>query len=167
VPIAQTFVVFLYGATAFNLGMIWLSIDERYRVVLWTQGIQVVAAPFFLIAAGNQGLLAAAFVFGGARPLVNLIAYLVCRRDYGFRFPWRFGARVGAVALVMGAVLVVARRLLETSVPQAVGLTVLGALVYLAGLRVARILGDEEIDLLDRSDVPGKRLVLAWLAPGR
>jgi len=165
VPITQTFVVLLYTQTAFNLGMIWLSIDERYRAVLWTQSILVIVAPFFLIVAGSGGLVAAAMLFGGARAVVSVTGYLICRRDYGFRFPWRFAARIAVVAAAMGAVLIVARSFLEQSPLEAVGLTVLGAVMYLAGLRLARILGPEEIDLLERSAVPGRRLALAWLAP--
>lgn len=167
VPVAQAFVALLYAQTAFNLGLIWLSIDERYRIVLWTQAIPVMTAPFFLIVAATRGLVAAALVFGGARLVASVIGYLVCRRDYGFRFPWAFGARVALVAACMGAILTVLRSYLPQSAPVAVGLTVLGALLYFAGLRLARILGAEEIDLLERSDIPGKRFVLAWFAsPG-
>ena len=167
VPIARVFVVLLYTQTAFNLGIIWLSIDERYRAVLWTQSIQVIAVPFFLIAASEWGLLAAAMLFGGARVVVSVTAYLLCRREYGFRFPWRFGAKVAVVAAVMGLVLATMRLFLAQTPLEVLGLTILGAGVYMAGLRVARVLGPEEIDLLERSDIPGKRLALAWLAPGR
>ncbi len=165
VPVTRTFIVLLYTQTAFNLGMIWLSIDERYRAVLWTQSILVIVAPFFLIAAASAGLVPAAILFGGARVVVSVTGYLICRRDYGFRFPWSFAARVAVVAAAMGAVLVVVRSFLGQSALEAVGLTALGAATYLAGLRLARVLGPEEIDLLERSDVPGKRLALAWLAP--
>ena len=44
-----------------------------------------------------------------------------------------------------------------------IGLTALGVVIYLVGLRLARILGAEEIDLLHRSGIPGKDLVLNWL----
>jgi O-antigen/teichoic acid export membrane protein len=167
VPIAQVFVLLMYSQTAFNLGMIWLSIDERYRIVSYNQSLLIVAAPFFLIVADRFGLVAAAFLFGGARLVVSVIGYLICRKDYGFRFPWAFAARVGAVAGVMGVTLWLVRRFVARGPVEAVGLTLLGAVIYVVGLRVARILGPEEIDLLDRSDVPGKRLVLAWLAPDR
>jgi O-antigen/teichoic acid export membrane protein len=167
VPVAQTFVVLMYTQTAFNLGMIWLSIDERYRVVLYTQSVLIVAAPFFLIVAATRGLVAAALVFGGARLVVSVTGYVICRRDYGFRFPWRFAAKIGAVAGCMGVVLAILRHYLPQSGVEAASLTLVGALIYLAGLRVARILGPEEIDLLDRSNVPGKRWALAWLAPDK
>jgi O-antigen/teichoic acid export membrane protein len=167
VPVAQTFVVLMYTQTAFNLGMIWLSIDERYRVVLYTQSMLIVAAPFFLIVAGSRGLVAAAMVFGGTRLVVSVTGYLICRRDYGFRFPWRFAAKTAMVSGIMGAVLVILRWYLPQSPVEAAALTFVGALTYIAGLRVARILGPEEIDLLERSNVPGKRLALAWLAPGK
>ena len=76
-----------------------------------------------------------------------------------------FAARGAVVGAAMGAVRVVVRSFLGQSALEAIGLTALGAATYLAGLRLARVLGPEEIDLLERSDVPGKRLALAWLAP--
>ena len=166
VPIAQIFAVLLYSATAFNLGMIWLSTDERYRAVLGTQSLLVIAAPIFFLVARTWGLVPAVLVLGGARVIVNVTGYLICRRDYGFRFPWLFAARVLGVAAAMGATLVVLRRFIEQSALETIALTALGAVIYVVGLRVARILGPEEIDLLERSDVPGTRLALAWLAPG-
>jgi len=165
VPIAQIFVALMYTQTAFNLGMIWLSIDERYRAVLWTQSILVIAAPVFVVVATTFGLIPAAFVFGGARLVVSVIGYLICRRDYGFQFPWGFAAKVTAVAGFMGLVLAMVRSYVPRSPLEAIGLTLLGVVIYTASLRLARILGPEEIDLLERSDIPGKRLVLAWLAP--
>ncbi len=165
IPVARVFVALLYVQTAFNLSIIWLSIDERYRAVLWTQSIQVIAVPFFLIIADRGGLVAAAALFGGARVVVNVTAYVLCHRDYGFRFPWRFAARVAAVAGAMGLVLSLLRSLVAPSVAEAVGLTAIGALLYAAGLRLARVIGPEEADLLKRSDVPGSGVALAWLAP--
>jgi len=167
VPIARVFVVMMYTQTAFNLGMIWLSIDERYRAVLWSQSILVIAAPFFLIVAGRYGLVWAAVLFGGARVFSSLAGYVLCHRWYGFRFPWRFAAKIALVASVMGAVLIGLRAFMERSVVEAIVLTMAGAVIYLVGLRIARILGPEEIDLFERSNVPGKRLALAWLAPDR
>lgn len=167
VPIARVFVALMYTQTAFNLGIIWLSIDERYRAVSYTQSLLIVAAPFFLIVADRYGLIPAALLFGGVRVVVYVTGYLICRRDYDFRFPWAFAAKVLAVAGGMGLVVGAARAFMPRSPAEAVALTVLGAVVYFVGLRMARILGPEEIDLLDRSDVPGKRIVLAWLAPPR
>ena len=163
VPVARVFVALLYLQTAFNLGIIWLSIDERYRAVLWAQSIQVFAVPFFLIVADTRGLVAAALLFGSARVVVNVVAYVLCHRDYGFRFPWAFAAKVAAVASVMGLILSLLRSFLAPSVPEALGLTTVGVLLYAAGLRVARVLGPEEVDLLERSDIPGTRAALAWL----
>jgi O-antigen/teichoic acid export membrane protein len=167
VPVARVFVALMYAQTAFNLGMIWLSIDERYGAITFTQSLLIAAAPVFLFVAGRYGLIPAALVFGGARLIAFLVCYLICRRDYGFRFPWAFAAKILSVAGVMGAIVWLLRLITPRSPIEAVALTTLGAVVYLVGLRLARILGPEEIDLLERSDVPGRKLVLAWLAPGR
>ncbi|MGD8816684.1 MAG: hypothetical protein PVJ51_05820 [Acidobacteriota bacterium] len=167
VPVARVFVALMYAQTAFNLGMIWLSIDERYGAITFTQSLLIAAAPVFLFVAGRYGLIPAALVFGGARLIAFLVCYLICRRDYGFRFPWAFAAKILSVAGVMGAIVWLLRLITPRSPIEAVALTTLGAVVYFVGLRLARILGPEEIDLLERSDVPGRKLVLAWLAPGR
>ncbi len=167
VAVARVLVPLFYIQTAFNLGMIWLSIDERYRAVLWTQALLVVAAPFFLIVAGSHELVWAAALFGVTRVVVAVVGYLLCHRDYGFRFPWRFALKVTIIAALMGLLLAALRNYWSTSLLQAFALTSLGAVFYLVALRVARVLGAEEIELLERSAVPGKRLALAWLAPRR
>ena len=59
-------------------------------------------------------------------------------------------AGVAVVAAVMGAVLVVVRSFLEQSPLEAVGLTALGAARYLAGLRLARILGVDRLEAVRR-----------------
>ena len=167
IPVARVLVPLFYIQTAFNLGMIWLSIDERYRAVLWAQALLVGAAPFLLIVAGSHGLVWAAVLFGGTRVVVAVAGYLLCHRDYGFRFPWRFALKVSVISALMGFLLVLLRGYWSTSLVEAIGLTALGATFYLVALRVARVLGAEEIELLERSAVPGKGLALAWLVPGR
>ena len=165
VPIAQILVGLLYAETVFNLGVIVLSVDERYRAVFWAQSVLVGAASFFLMAAAYQGLLWAAAVFGGARLTSVLLGYLFCRQAYGFRFPWAFAGRVAMVSLIMGTALVAGKTLWAMSPAEAVTLTLAGVLMFGLGLRVAKVLGPEEVELLHRAQLPGHRWVLAWLAP--
>lgn len=164
VPVARVLVALLFIETAFNLGNIILSIDERYRPVLGAQGLLVLAAPLFLWTARYYGLLAAVAVLGSARLGAVLVGYFASRRLYGVRFPWRFTGRVLLVSAAMGAALGVGRPLFGRSAPATVLLTVAGAVVFVAVARVARLFGAEEVALVRRSRIPGRSLLLAWLA---
>ena len=166
VPVARVLVGSMYAATAFNLPGIILSVDEQYRAIAWTQSVVLVAVPLFLIAATSMGLVGAAIVLGGARLASALWAYMLSRRAYEVRFPWAFAARVAGVSTLMAAVLMAGRTVWVTSVTEAVTLTIVGVVIYGAGLRVGRVLGLEEVELLKRTELPGHNVLVAWLAPG-
>ena len=163
VPVARVLVALLFTETAFNLGNIILSIDERYRPVLCAQGLLVLAAPLFLWTARHFGLIPGVAVLGSARLASVLVGYFVARRLYGMRFPWRFSLRVAAVSAVMGVALVAGRLLLGRSPFETVALTFVGAAVFVGVARVARLFGPEEIELVRRSRIPGRSWLLAWL----
>jgi O-antigen/teichoic acid export membrane protein len=163
VPVACVLVALLFTETAFNLGNIILSIDERYRPVLCAQGLLVLAAPLFLWTARHHGLIAGVAVLGSARLAAVLVGYFVSRRAYGLRFPCRFTLRVAAASAVMGAALLAGRSLLGRSPLEAAALTLAGAALFVAVARVARLFGPEEIDLVRRSRIPGRTILLAWL----
>jgi len=164
VPVARLLVVFLFTETAFNLGNIILSIDERYRPVLCAQALLVIAAPLFLWTAGRFGLLAAVSVLGGARVGSVVIGYLVSRALYGVRFPWSFAARAAFVSAAMGILLAAARALAPRSIVATTGITVCGALLFVAIARAARLFGPDEIELVRRSRIPGRAWLLAWIS---
>lgn len=163
VPVARVLVALLFTETAFNLGNIILSIDERYRPVLCAQGLLVLAAPLFLWTARSHGLIAGVTVLGSARLAAVLVGYFVSRRVYGMRFPWRFTLRVAAVSAVMGAALGAARLVLGGSALAVAALTIAGAAVFVGAARVAGLFGPEEIELVRRSRIPGRGWLLAWL----
>lgn len=165
VPLARILVPLLFAETAFNLGIIVLSIDERYRVVLGCQSLLLLSAPLFVVATLRLGLDGGAAVMGSARLVVMVIGYLVCRRVYGFRFPWEFTGRVAGVCAGMGAFLVVGRSLWATSVPEATTLTLAGAAIFLIGMRFGGVLGPSEVRLLRRASLPGGTVLLRLLTP--
>ena len=123
------------------------------------------SAPVFLVALASNGVVAGAIVFAGAGLLKSLSAYVLCRRAYGVRFPWEFAGRIVMVSLVMVAFLVMARTFWTTSPIEAVTLTVTGGLLFLVTLRLTGALGPEEIELVHKSKLPGRRWLVAWLAP--
>jgi O-antigen/teichoic acid export membrane protein len=164
VPIAQVMVVLLFTETAFNLGNIVLSIDEQYRPVLLAQSIRVLSVPLFLWAASQGGILVAAAVLGVARLASAILATLIARAKYGVRLPWAYAGRVAMVSLAMAIVLLVGRAMWSTSPLQSAVLTFVGMSVFLLGIRVGHLLGEEEIDLIRRSQLPGHRLLVRWLA---
>ena len=165
VTIARWFILLLFAECAFNLGLILLWTNERFRLVLGAQAVLLAGVPLFLWAAARGSLVGAVILIGAARVASALVAYAAARRSYGVQFPWEFSARVGVVCLAMGAVLVAGRSLLDTSWPEAISLTVIGAVVFVVGIRVARVIGGEETALLRRANIPGGRWLLAWVAP--
>jgi hypothetical protein len=155
----------MYASTAFNLPGIVLSIDEQYRSLVWAQTPVLIATPLFLLVAAWSGLVQAAIVFGGMRLATALCAYVICRRLYGFHFPWAFASRVGGVSVTMAAALAVGRTLWPTSVVEALTLTLAGVLIFGLGLRVTRVIDPAEVEILNRTEIPGRDWVVRWLIP--
>ena len=81
--------------------------------------------------------------------------------------PWRFLLKVGSIAGVMGVVVGALSARWPASPLHVVALVVLGAAIFVLGLRVARVLGPEEIELVERTRLPGSRWLIAWCAAGR
>ena len=165
VPIAWVLIAFMYASTAFNLPGIVLSIDEQYRSLVWAQTPVLIATPLFLLVAAWSGLVQAAIVFGGMRLATALCAYVICRRLYGFHFPWAFASRVGGVSVTMAAALAVGRTLWPTSVVEALTLTLAGVLIFMLGVRVTRVIDPVEVEILNRTKIPGRDWVVRWLVP--
>jgi O-antigen/teichoic acid export membrane protein len=165
VPVARVLVALLFAETALAVAVVVLWVDERYRPVLGAQSAMIVGAPLFVWAAGRFGLIPAAFVLGGSRLAVSLIGYLGARRAYNVRFPWAFAARVTAVSLAMAMILSAIRRMWGTSLVEAAALTILGIVLVLVGLRVLRVIGPNEVEVLRRTNMPGRQLLVRWLSP--
>lgn len=165
VLLARILCLFLFLETAFNLGIIILSADHAYRTVIGAQLLRVLAAPVFVWLAGQGRLVEATLVFGLGRSVTTLTAYVAARSRYGLRFPWAFCARLLAPTGIMALTVAVARSYWETSWPEALSLTGVGALVFLLLARQGRILGPRELDLLRRARFPGSAALARWLAP--
>jgi len=168
VPIARVLIALLFAETAMAVGLVVLWVDERYRAVLAAQLVMVAGAPLFVWAAGRFGLIAAALVLGGSRLAASVLGYAVTRRMYGVQYPWAFAARVLLVSTAMAAVLSAIRQAWSTSFAEATTLTILGGGIVVVGLRVFRVMGPSEIEVLDRASIPGKRYLIRWLqSPSR
>ncbi len=165
VPTARVLVVLLFAETVFAGGLLLLWVDERYRAVLTTQAVIVAGAPLFVWSAARFGLIPASLVLGWSRLAASLLGYAEARRLYGVQFPWRFAAKVGALSLVMSALLIAVRTVWPTSIPQAIACTLLGVIIIALGLRLFRVLGPGELELIERMSVPGKRLLVRFLRP--
>jgi hypothetical protein len=140
-------------------------VDERYRPVLAAQSAMIIGAPLFVWIAGRFGLVPAALVLGGSRLAVSLIGYIGAKQAYDVRFPWAFAARVTAVSLAMAVILSAMRRVWDTSLIEAATLTTAGVFIVLVGLRVLRVMGPNEVEVLQRTSIPGKHLLVRWLSP--
>ena len=164
VPIARVLVVLLFAETVFAVGLLLLWVDERYRAVLTTQAVMVAGAPVFIWSAARFGLLSASLVLGGSRLAASLLGYAEARRLYGVRFPWEFAAKVGALSLLMSASLTAIRTIWPTSILQAATCTLLGVIIIAFGLRLFRVMGPGELELIERMSIPGKHLLVRFLA---
>ncbi len=163
-PVARILVALLFAETVFALGVLVLWVDERYRLVLTAQATLVLGAPLFIVAAARGGLETAALVLGGSRLAASLIGYRAARRVYGVAFPWRFAARVSLASAAMAAILQLIRLVWATSPIEAITLTLLGVSLVAAALRVFRILGPDELGILERTRIPGRKWLVQWLA---
>lgn len=164
VPIAQILCALLFAESLFNLGYIMLSVDHRYGLALGAQALRVLPAPAFVVLAAQGHLLLASTVFGAGRLAATVVGYLIARRLYGLRFPLGFVGRLAVPSAIMAATVALARVPFETSWTQAIATTLLGVAVVLVGLRAFRVLGPREIELLNRTQLPGKALFIAWLS---
>ena len=63
----------------------------------------------------------------------------------------------------MGAVLQLLRVMWGTSVLEAITLTLLGVLLVAGALRVFHILGPDELGILERARIPGRKWLVQWL----
>ncbi len=163
VPTARVLIALLFAETALALGLVLLWVDERHRAVLIGYGILLAGAPLFIWTAGVAGLLPAAVVLGGSRLAASAFGHFVAERAYGVRYPWKFAGRVGLVAAVMAVVLTVTRAFWPASPVEALTLTAAGVVVVIVGLRLARALGPDDLDVLDRTGIPGRHLLVRWL----
>ncbi len=163
VPAARVLVTLLFLETTLAIALLVLWADERYRPVLGAQCLMVAGAPLFIWAAGRFGLVEAAAVLGGTRAASAGIGYVAARRAYDVRFPWVFAARVTSVSALMAAALVALQRSWSTSWTQATVLTIVGVSIVVIGLRVFRVLGPDELDVLNRTSIPGKHRLVRWL----
>jgi len=163
VPTARVLIALLFAETALAIGLVLLWVDERHRPVLIAYAIPLAGAPLFVWTAGAAGLLPAAVVLGGSRLAASAFGHFVAERAYGVRYPWRFAGRVGLVAAVMASVLAGLRALWPTSPLEALTLTATGVVIVGVGLRVGRALGPDELDILERTGIPGRRLLVRWL----
>ncbi len=163
VPTARVLVALLFAETAMAVGLLVLWVDERYRPVLGANLVMIVGAPFFIWAAGRFGLLAAALVLGGSRLAASILGYAEARRIYGVRYPWQFAGKVALVSLTMATLLQAVRRVWGTSLAESATLTALGVVIVVIGLRWLRVIGPGELEVLERTSIPGKHRLVQWL----
>ena len=64
----------------------------------------------------------------------------------------------------MASSLVLVRAMWPTSLIEAVTVTILGVVFVAVGLRLFRVLGPAELELLEQASIPGKRLLIRWLS---
>ncbi len=165
VPLARVLCVFLFAEAVFNLGTIVLSLDHQYRSVMLAQAMRVLGAPLFVWLAARGDLRLAAAAFGLSRVAATLFGYAVAQRRFGVRFPFAFALRAAVPSAVMLLILTAIRSIWSTSWIEVITLMVVGVVVIALGMRLCRVLGPAELDLIDRTQLPGRSTIIAWLKP--
>jgi len=163
VPVARVLVALLFAETALAVALLVLWADERYRPVLGAQFVMIAGAPLFVWTAGRFGLVPAAVVLGGSRLASSLVGMVGAHSAWGVGFPWAFAGRVTLVSMVMAVILSGIRQVWSTSVIEAASLTLVGIIIVFVGLRQLRVIGPDELAVLERASIPGKRLIVRWL----
>ena len=64
---------------------------------------------------------------------------------------------------MMATILQTVRQFWSTSLAEAVTLTAFGVVIVVVGLRVFRVMGPGELEVLQRTSIPGKHLLVRWL----
>jgi peptidoglycan biosynthesis protein MviN/MurJ (putative lipid II flippase) len=149
---------------AISVGFLVLCADDRYAPVLGAQAVMILGAPLFVWTSWQFGLFAAAVALGMSRVMSAAVGYFAARRRYGVHYPWRFCGKVVLLSSAMSVILLTVRAWWTTSALEAASLTTLGAVIVGLGLRVFRIIGSDELDILERTDLPGLRWIARWLA---
>jgi len=129
----------------------------------------VLALVFAVINVGLDLLLIPRYGLPGAIPPVFIAIAIspflrawAVRRFHGpIRIPWAFLGRAYAISAVM-ALLYPLRPYAEGPAGFA-GLLAASAVLFLVALRLGRLFGPEERDLIERSNLPGKALLVRWL----
>jgi O-antigen/teichoic acid export membrane protein len=159
VPIARILTVALFVEAFLSLGGILLTTAELARPVMLSQALVVLGAGPFVLAASTGNLVLTAAIFPVGRLLSALVRHLVARKKFGVQFPWTFIFRAALPSISMVAILIPLRSFGESGWLEVVFHTALGFIIVLIGMRVFRVLGPRELDLLERAKVPG----VAWI----
>jgi O-antigen/teichoic acid export membrane protein len=135
----------------------WYSFWQYLANSIVLVGLDLLLIPRY----GLTGALIPMAVVIFASPFVN--RWLLVRLGLRPPIPWAFLSRVSLAAVPL-MLLYPARMIVSGKVP--VALAALGAgLLYLVGLRVFRVIGEEEGELLNRIRNPLASRLAAWLRP--
>ena len=162
VPVARILTAALFVESFLGLSGILLVTAELARPVLLAQILIVLGAGPFVIAAGSDNLVLTAAIFRVGPLLASVVKHVVAKQRFVIRIPWAFIARSSLPSLTMVVVLISVRPNGGTSWLEAVLLTMLGVATVLVGMRVFRVLGPRELDLVRRTQLPGSALILRF-----
>jgi O-antigen/teichoic acid export membrane protein len=152
-----------------------LIVYERMSVIIVSRLLTLVSVPLVIVLTPTMGPVGAALAFGLARVAAGAWVTLSGVRLLGLRWPWRFTGRVIAATVVM-ALLVAGLAPLLPPLPAQAGLAqrllaalaiggvaLLGGGAFVAALRLAGGLDQQDRDQLARTRLPLKRWLLRLL----
>lgn len=161
-PYCQAFfLIFSASFLSTPLSMAFYVLEKPgYSLVLYLlNSVAVVGLDFLLIPRwGLLGALIPMALVIGVSPWLN--AALLRRCGVRQSIPWGFLSRI-YLATLPCALLYPARLFVHGKVPVALAAMIAG-LLYLAGLRYLRVLGEDEADLIRRSSLPFASRLIAF-----
>lgn len=165
------FIGFTFAESLLSVPHNVLMVYEHYKAVIWSRIAALLVIPLVYLLLPRFGLIGVALAVGLVRVLSRLITVVYGVRRLGLTLPLGFGGRVSAASAAFALVLAVALQLWPAGPAPATGgakalallplagLTVLGAALYLAALRLLGGLDEAERQRLLSMRLPFKRLL--------
>jgi O-antigen/teichoic acid export membrane protein len=162
-PYCQAFfLIFTMSFFGTPLSMTVYVVEKVWVNLVLNVGYAVLTIALDLILIPRYGLLGATIPTGFVTALTPFVRYFIARRYLkGIQIPWGFiGRAYLASAPLLGLLWV---KTWVRSAPQMALLLLASALVALLFYRVFHVLGPEEREIIERSHIPGRKLILRVL----
>ena len=173
VPAIMLLTPFLFAESLLATSQNALMVSEQYPPIIVSRLLAFSSLPLAFLLAPPYGVLGAVLAIGLARVLAGAVVFVAGERRLALRFPGAYCLRLLLAAGIMAAALLPLAAQLPTMVSSiaervwlfvgAMGLVLLGAVVFVAALRMLGGLDPRDRQQLAGLRLPLKRLVLRVL----
>ncbi len=178
--VSMVICVLSFTESCLSTGTTILLTYERYKWVIFSRGLALLAIPLMFVTVPRFGALGAAFTSGGCAVLAQLTGTIAANTLLPIRYPLRFLGRVLPAVVVMGVVVgglanTIGRvpldaggglqRIVWFAVTGATAAA--GAAAYIVVFRLLGGMDTDDVERLATLNIPFKRVALRLLAGGR